>query len=314
MKWQRTLSVLLYSTLLGHAVGYGTTVSIAVNYCPATYTSSGTVGASTTSASPTSRYVLLRERRSLLNANSSGPVTPFYLSFLVNSVLPRRIDGRAIQTRRYVAADGSVTEDPRAATSFVITPSGQLMNSGGYISTLGGEGAELFKVLPELKPISTRFSVRQNDTLAWENNSFAGVEAIFCLLSNLFVVLNGTLPTGCATTDLNVIPIDEVVIPPLSTSATSSIATQPTTSNTYVTSATTTTPSVPTFPPGTVYGNVANAIPLGCLSSGPSSPALLGPNTSVFHLEQCADYCFEFKFFGVQSGEHHSPMKDSIEL
>jgi hypothetical protein len=65
---------------------------------------------------------------------------------------------------------------------------------------------------------------------------------------------------------------------------------------------------VPSYPPGSVYGNLVYAIPLGCLSSLSNSPALLGPNTFVSRLEQCADYCFDFDFFGVQSGQYHDPV------
>jgi hypothetical protein len=180
------------------------------------------------------------------------------------------------------------------------------MSSGGYISTIGEEDSQLFKVSPELRAISTRFYVRPNDTLTWENDAFVGGEATFCFLGNFFVIFDGTLPPGCARTYLNVIPVDEVDIPPTSTFTTTFVAPQSTTGLSYVTStATTTTTSVPSYPPGSVYGNLVYAIPLGCLSSPPNSPALLGPNTFVSRLEQCADYCFDFDFFGVQSGKYH---------
>lgn len=178
------------------------------------------------------------------------------------------------------------------------------MNTDGYISTSGDESAQLFRVSSDLKAISTRFSIRANDTLAWENSDFTGGEAIFCLLGNLFVVFDGTLPSGCARTYLSAIPIDEVITPPTSISTTTSVAVQSTTSLSYITATTSTVAPVTTYPTGTVYGVSAHGIPVGCLSSGPSSPALLGPNTFVSYLEQCADFCFNFKFFGVQAGEH----------
>lgn len=241
-----------------------------------------------------------------LKFNSSSTSEPFYLSFLVDPVLPRRADEGVAQNRRYIIADGSVTEDPRGATAFLITSSGQLMSDGGYISTTGEEDGQLFKVSPELRAISTRFSVRPNDILSWENDLFVEGEAIFCLLGNLFVIFDGTLPSGCARTYLNVIPTDQVDIPPTSTFKTTFVAPQSTTSLTYVTStATPTTTSVPSYPPDTVYGSLVYAIPLGCLSSPSNNPALLGPNTFVSRLEQCADYCFDFDFFGVQSGKYH---------
>lgn len=167
------------------------------------------------------------------------------------------------------------------------------MNSGGYISTTGIELGEPFKVSPELKAISTRFAVRANNTLTWENDAFVGGEAIFCLLGDLFVIFDGSAPSGCTRTYLSVIPVDVVTLPPTSTLRTSLIASITTTSSI----------SVPTYPLGTVYGSLVYAIPLGCPSSPPDDPALLGPNTFVSNLEQCADYCFDFNFFGVRSGE-----------
>jgi len=176
-----------------------------------------------------------------LKRDSSTPDEPFYLSFLVDALLPRRTEERVLSSRRYVAADGSVTEDPQAASIFVITPSGQLMNTGGYISTAGVEEGELFRVSPEVKAISTRFTVRPNSTLTWENDAFVGGEAIFCLLGDLYVRFDGTAPPGCGKIDLTVTPEDEITLPPTSTLTTSLIAS----------TAATSTISVPTYPPGT---------------------------------------------------------------
>ncbi|EHY58324.1 hypothetical protein HRR83_007313 [Exophiala dermatitidis] len=178
MKWKHLSLVALTQQLVLPVSGYGTTISIAVSYCPATYSSSST----TTSAS---------------SAPSSGSPTPYFL-FLANS-----LGGQP----EYVAPDGTISTDPRLAVPFTITPSGQLISGNGYVSTSGEVPSQRFEVSPVLAELATVFSISTNNTLVWMNDAFAGRQAIFCAFGSVVqVIFNGIAPAGCTVTQVNVVP------------------------------------------------------------------------------------------------------------
>ncbi|KAL2441372.1 hypothetical protein ABEF95_014339 [Exophiala dermatitidis] len=178
MKWKHLSLVALTQQLVLPVSGYGTTISIAVSYCPATYISSST----TSSAS---------------SAPSSGSPTPYFL-FLADS-----LGGQP----EYVAPDGTISTDPRLAVPFTITPSGQLMSGNGYVSTSGEVPSQRFEVSPVLAELASVFSISTNNTLVWMNDAFAGRQALFCAFGSVVqVIFNGEAPAGCTVTQVNVIP------------------------------------------------------------------------------------------------------------
>lgn len=90
------------------------------------------------------------------------------------------------------------------------------------------------------------------------------------------------------------------------TSITPSTDAQSTTNPTYVSSTTGSTTESPSptasYPPGTVFGSLAYGVPNGCYISSINTPAVFGPYTTISNLSQCADFCVDFNFFGVQAG------------
>ncbi|KIV96180.1 hypothetical protein, variant 1 [Exophiala mesophila] len=326
-------SLWLASQLVGSACAFGTTVFIAVDYCPAT-TSTTPIDSTTTSTS--------------LSTPSVEPGEPFYLSFSLN------IDLRRDLVRQYLTPNGSTTTNPEDAVAFIITPGGQLMSGRGYLSTSPGVTSQRFQVLSNLLPISTLFTTSETGALQWENSLFADEKASFCSGDGVFMVFDGNLPPGCLEISLDPIPATDIGISSSTTlsatfsSATSSrpstaassstaatvsfsvtASTAPTTANpsatissdtsirtstdppstttpTYVSSTTDSTGTSPnptaSYPPGTVFGSLAYGVPNGCYISSIDSPAVFGPYTTIFTLAQCADFCADFKFFGVQAG------------
>jgi hypothetical protein len=59
MKWRLLSGVVLALKLVTPAFGYGTTISIGVSYCPATYSSSTTSTSTSSGAFTTPTYVYL---------------------------------------------------------------------------------------------------------------------------------------------------------------------------------------------------------------------------------------------------------------
>lgn len=248
-----------------------------------------------------------RLKHKVTNIHSVEPVEPFFLSFSFD--LSRRRD---VGDRQYVKSDGSITENPQEAVAFTITTDGQLMSGRGYVSTSGQVPSQRFQVQSSLEPISTRFSVEAKGTLSWENSLFVNGRAVFCVIEALFVAFDGNLPAGCRRIRLDSIPSREVqssssMITVSTVSATQSPKTTTKTTPTYVSSTTTQTTAVSTpttsYAPGTVFGSLAYGSPRGCFVSSINSPAVLGPYTTVSNLNQCADFCVGFNYFGVQAGK-----------
>ncbi|KIW28400.1 uncharacterized protein PV07_08067 [Cladophialophora immunda] len=182
MNWRVLSGIALAWRLILPVSCYGTTISIGISYCPATYTSSSTT--SSASATPT---ITLGE--------------PVFLTFSLGGF------------PEYLAADGSVTNDTQQAASFAISSSGQLVSGSDYVSTSGDVSSQPFAASPEaplvkrLPRIFTLFSIIENDILVWTNDAFVGGQAIFCVSgSTLFVVFNGVLPPGCIGVQIGVIP------------------------------------------------------------------------------------------------------------
>ncbi|EXJ73208.1 uncharacterized protein A1O5_02968 [Cladophialophora psammophila CBS 110553] len=165
---------------------YGTTISVGISYCPATYTSS-----STSSGSSTTPTII--------------PGEPVYLTFALGGFT------------EYLTGNGMITNDAQQAAPFAVTPFGQLMSAGNYVSTSGDVSSQPFAASPEtpvmkrLPRIFTLFSISENDMLVWKNDAFVGGQAIFCVSgSTLVIVFNGVLPQGCISVQIGVIPTGNV--------------------------------------------------------------------------------------------------------
>ncbi|KAK5232411.1 hypothetical protein LTR47_006624 [Exophiala xenobiotica] len=219
---RRLAGVALAAHLVSAVFGYGTTISIPVSYCPATYTSATTT--SSTSSTPSSTPIVL----AILQSSGGQP--------------------------QYVAADGTLTNDSALAVDFTINPTGQLMGAGGYISTDGNETSATFEVSPTVGSISTVFSLVSNDTLArrdeaastkilvWRNRAFIGGEAIFCIFGSILeVAFHGETPAGCLEVLLEAIPVSD--LPGTSSTTTASQSSMTTGITTTISAVPTTTSS-----------------------------------------------------------------------
>jgi hypothetical protein len=197
----------------------------------------------------------------------------------------------------YIDSNGNTTNDCGAASPFIVS-NGQLLSKGYFVSTTGLVPYSPLTVSSYVSAISTTFSVMSGSTLAWNNTAFTGGHALFCVMDNTVeAVFSGQLPAGCAQVYLDYIPASSCptytpsTFGPLATTSGSGTGTS--------------SPSPTASVPGSIKGSNVTANPVGCLSSSSNSPAVSGvlPPKSVTTLEQCADYCSSYAYFGVQSGE-----------
>lgn len=188
---------------------------------------------------------------------------------------------------------------------------GQLSSNGHLVSTTGLVPFSSLALSPSVGMISTTFLMVNGSNLAWNNTAFTGGYALFCIMGDVVeAVFNGQLPAGCAQVYIGWVPVSSCptfnpssYVTPLTASFTSSgIAT-----NTLL-------PPPTASVPGTIQGVNVTATPLGCLSSTVNSPAVSAslPPKSVTTLEQCADSCSNYAFFGVQSGKSASQTSERL--
>lgn len=209
---------------------------------------------------------------------------------------PVSISPRAVAPT-YVSANGSTTSDCSVAAPFIFS-NGQLSSNGELVSTTGLVPYSPLVVSSTMAAISTTFSVVNGSTLAWNNTAFVGGHALFCVLGNVVeAVYDGQLPAGCAQVYIGYVPVTSCP-----TFRPSSSVAQSTTGGVGTA---TSLPSPTASVIGSITGKNVTANPVGCLTSSGSSPAVSGGLTSktVATLEECADSCSSYAYFGVQSGE-----------
>ena len=173
---------------------------------------------------------------------------------------------------------------------------GQLSSNGQLVSATGLVPYSPLGFSSYVAAVSTTFSVVNGSTLVWENAAFTGGYAIFCVMDNTVeAVYSGQLPAGCAQVSVGYVSVSSCA-----TFKPSSLVSQPTAGATSTSS-----PSPTASVPGSIKGSNVTANPVGCLDSSVNSPAVSGnvPPRAVTTLEQCADFCSSFAYFGVQSGE-----------
>ena len=202
----------------------------------------------------------------------------------------------------YISSNGNTTADCSAAAPFVVN-NGQLSSNGYFVSTTGLVPSSPLAVSSYVASISTTFSIMNGNSLAWNNTAFTGGHAIFCVTDHMVeAVYNGLLPAGCAQVSIGYVPVESCP-----SFRPSSFTQQPTaTGSGIITGTGTSTPSpTASVVPGSIKGSNATANPIGCLRSSSGSPAVSGGQAlnSVNTLEQCVDYCSNYAYFGVQSGE-----------
>lgn len=196
---------------------------------------------------------------------------------------------------------GTISNNPNIATTWLFTSNGELMTSGGAFVSTSGTEPFLFNPSNEKREISNIWAVT-NRTVSWTNSRFPSGQASFCLMgSNVWIYFVQPPPVGCLPVNLAAIPKDDV-IPPVPIASTSVSQTQQ--------SLSTASPSPTPSAPGTIYGTLATAEPVGCFSSPIGGLALNSPNTTVATLEQCVDVCaayinsnVDYHYVGVQFGE-----------
>ncbi|KAK4934832.1 hypothetical protein LTR10_024000 [Elasticomyces elasticus] len=268
MGWDRFAIIALAAQLVGPVYGYGTTVEVFVSYCPATYTTSVFGGASTTYAST--------------SAISGAPSSPSSGSYFL------AVDNGVNGPNEYVADDGTLTTNASLAVAFTIDPSGQLMASGGYISTTGAASTQKLAVNSTLGSISTFFSIVSNNTvgrrddspgsgiLQWQNDNFVGNQAIFSTFGSIVQVsFNGEAPAGSEVVTLAAIPAGDIASSSgisVSTGSTS-LPTSAPNSLTTTPNALSSGPSLPTTPSVGISGT-ASSLPMG-------SAPIYGSSTSA---------------------------------
>ena len=173
-----------------------------------------------------------------------------------------------------------------------------MTDDGRYISTSSLEPFRFFPSGPK-NGVSALWQVSVDRTISWKNSNFPNGQAGFCLLgSNVWIYFRQP-PAGCSPVTLGAIPKDDVV-PPVSSASHSISRSQP--------SSSTVLPSTsPT--PGAIFGTLATAEPVGCLTSSIGALALNSPNTTVSTLEQCVDVCaafissdIDYHYVGAQFG------------
>jgi hypothetical protein len=214
---------------------------------------------------------------------------------------------------QYVSVTGTIVLDAQEAQAFTISSSGQLQSGRSYFSTSGLVPFEPFTPRPHPAAISTTFSNR-NNTLVWTSPSFANGQAQFCLMGSMLeAAYDGYLPAGCTAVTVYLAPTS-------ATTNTVSILQQTTTSFSSMmavgsgTAVSSTPTPTPPYAPGRVYGQLAIADPVGCLTSPSNAAALSGISETTATLEQCVDYCSIYSYFGVQNGQCSKPQTMDISL
>ncbi|KIW69441.1 hypothetical protein PV04_05318 [Phialophora macrospora] len=252
--WRIWTSATIALQLATPIVGYGTTISIAISYCPVVYPSSSSSTSSSTISSAST-------------TPSIAPGEPVVLAFTTNG------------NSEYVRADGTITNDSSQAADFSVDALGQLMSGTGYVSTSGDVAFQPFAVssdTPGLKRASrifTQFLVSLDRTLEWINDAFVGGRAIFCVSdSTMVVAFNGVTPPGCAAIQLGVVPAEDV-----NPSATSSTTDLP--QSTGTSSDMSPSPSSSGFPT-TTDSPASTVIPDSTTASSPE-PSSLGSGSST---------------------------------
>ncbi|KAI1620798.1 hypothetical protein EDD37DRAFT_133238 [Exophiala viscosa] len=274
MIWCRFAIIALAAQLVESVYGYGTTVEVFVSYCPAIYTGSifGGGNASSTYAST-----------SVTTGAPSSPSSGSYFLAVNNGV---------DEPDEYVADDGTLTANASLAVAFTIDSSGQLMGGGGYISTSGSATTQKFAVNATLGSISTLFSIVNDNahgrrdasssggTLQWQNETFGGGQAIFCMYGSIVQVsFNGQAPAGCEEVTLDAVPVGDI-ISSSGTSVSMGSTSMPTSGYTSAPNGLTTTPNAlssgmsPTTTPSTGISGTATSLPMG-------STPMYGSSTSA---------------------------------
>ncbi len=209
----------------------------------------------------------------------------------------------------YITADGSTTTDCSAGAPFTFS-NGQLSSNGHLVSTTGLVTFSSLAVSPSVGTISATFSIVNGNNLAWNNTAFTGGHALFCIIGNAVqAVFDGQLPAGCAQVHIGHVSVSSCeTFKPSSyiTHLTASFTTSgPAGGSASAIATSNSAPSPTASVPGTIRGVDVTATPLGCLSSTVNFPAVSAslPPISVTTLEQCADSCSNYAFFGVQSGK-----------
>ncbi|OAP58704.1 hypothetical protein AYL99_07794 [Fonsecaea erecta] len=243
MNWRLLSGIALAWRLFSHVSCHGTTISIGVSYCPATYTSSSTSSAASTTPTIT-------------------PGEPVYLTFSFGGF------------PEYLDADGTVTSNIQQADVFAISTAGQLMSGSDYVSTSGDVPSQPFAVSPDspvlrrVPRVSTLFSITQSGVLVWTNDEFVGGQAIFCVSgSNLLVVFNGVPPQGCIVVQIAVIPATRS-----HPSTSSSMTTLPQTSKISTSVITTSTESLSTTSASVSGSAISTSTTLSVSESSASTP------------------------------------------
>ncbi|OAL31048.1 hypothetical protein AYO20_08469 [Fonsecaea nubica] len=275
MTWRVLCGIAVAWRLFLPVSGYGTTISIGIVDCPATYTSSSTSSTSSTTSATSSASA----------TPTITPSEPVYLTFSLGGF------------PEYLTANGTVTNDIEQAASFAISPSGQLTSGSNYVSTSGDVSSQPFAASPEtplmkrLPRIFTLFSIIENDVLVWTNDVFVGGQAIFCISgSTLVVVFNAVPPQDCLVVQIGVVPTEN------STPSTTSSATVVSQTSTISTSTTSvprsSSDSTPTISTSTLSSTASSASTSGSVgsvsttastpdsSSSPSGTSASSPSSS----------------------------------
>jgi hypothetical protein len=168
-------------------------------------------------------------------------------------------------------------------------------------------GLDAFRFFPDpvKRSISTTWAVAVNGTISWTNSQFPAGHANFCLSGSSIWIYFSQRPTlDCVPVSLGAIPKANVIPPGPSTSVSKSEG---------ETTASSLSPSQTPGGPKTIYGSLATAAPVGCLSSPLGALALNSPNYTVGNLEQCLDLCADFissgtdyHYIGAQFGKSAS--------
>jgi hypothetical protein len=244
------------------------------------------------------RTLYISESTDLTRPRSSAASSPTPVLIYVAQGLTKRADLQYISS-----SGGTINTNPQLALTFSFTTSGDLTTDDGrFISTASLEPLRFFPSATK-QPISTIWEINVDRTITWRNSVFPAGQAGFCLTgSNIWIYFTKP-PSGCTPVTLGAITREDVV-PPISTVSSSMIP--PTQSTATSTSASATSPA-----PGPIYGALATAEPVGCLTSPVGALVLNSANTSVSTLEQCVDICaayissgIDYHYIGVQFGEH----------
>lgn len=165
-----------------------------------------------------------------------------------------------------------------------------MIDGDRYVST---SGIDAFRFFPDAvkRGVSQTWGFAPNGTISWTNSIFPSGQASFCLsVSSIWFYFSQPLTSDCIPVILGAVPRDDVV-PPVSSTSGPISGTQGTVSSS--------SPSQTPAAPKTIYGTLATAEPVGCISSPIGGLALDSPNYTVGNLEQCLDLCAGFISSGI---------------